>query len=135
MTQFRLPPKLAALLLPVLFTGGALAEKTMDERIKIEAGAAFFASECARCHGVDADRQTYGPPLENLIGRRAGTVPDYPYSEALAKAGFVWTPGALRAWMEDNQAFVPGTRMRHVGITDPVVQGLILAWLQSLQQP
>ena len=90
---------------------------------------------CGNIVGVDADRQTYGPPLENLIGRRAGTVPDYPYSEALAKAGFVWTPGALRAWMEDNQAFVPGTRMRHVGITDPVVQGLILAWLQSLPQP
>ncbi|MEH7827983.1 c-type cytochrome [Gemmobacter denitrificans] len=109
----------------------AQAEQGLDEAIKIEAGKAFFASECQRCHSIDADRQTYGPPLENIIGRPAGSVADYAYSPALAKAGFTWTEGALIAWMEDNQAFVPGTRMRHVGITDPVVQAFIVAWLKD----
>ena len=109
----------------------AQAEQGLDEKIKIEAGGAFFASECQRCHSVTADRQTYGPPLENVIGRAAGSVEGYAYSPALAKAGFTWTEGALRAWMEDNQAFVPGTKMRHVGVTDPVVQAFILAWLKQ----
>ena len=109
----------------------AQAEQGLDEKIKIEAGGAFFASECQRCHAVNADRQTYGPPLENVIGRPAGSVEGYAYSPALAKAGFIWTEGALRAWMEDNQAFVPGTKMRHVGVTDPVVQAFILAWLRQ----
>ncbi|HRK42196.1 MAG TPA: c-type cytochrome [Gemmobacter sp.] len=109
----------------------AQAEQGLDEKIKIEAGAAFFASECQRCHSVTADRQTYGPPLENIIGRPAGSVEGYAYSPALAQAGFTWTEGALRAWMEDNQAFVPGTKMRHVGVADPVVQAFILAWLKQ----
>ena len=109
----------------------AQAEQGLDEKIKIEAGGAFFASECQRCHAVNADRQTYGPPLENVIGRPAGSVEGYAYSPALAKAGFIWTEGALRAWMEDNQAFVPGTKMRHVGVSDPVVQAFILAWLKQ----
>ena len=109
----------------------AQAEQGLDEKIKIEAGGAFFASECQRCHAVNADRQTYGPPLENVIGRPAGSVEGYAYSPALAKAGFIWTEGALRAWMEDNQAFVPGTKMRHVGVADPVVQAFILAWLKQ----
>lgn len=109
----------------------AQAEQGLDEKIKIEAGGAFFASECQRCHAVNADRQTYGPPLENVIGRAAGSVEGYAYSPALAKAGFIWTEGALRAWMEDNQAFVPGTKMRHVGVSDPVVQAFILAWLKQ----
>ena len=109
----------------------AQAEQGLDEKIKIEAGGAFFASECQRCHSVNADRQTYGPPLENIIGRPAGSVEGYAYSPALAKAGFIWTEGALRAWMEDNQAFVPGTKMRHVGVSDPVVQAFILAWLKQ----
>lgn len=109
----------------------AQAEQGLDEKIKIEAGGAFFASECQRCHSVTADRQTYGPPLENVIGRAAGSVEGYAYSPALAKAGFTWTEGALRAWMEDNQAFVPGTKMRHVGVSDPVVQAFILAWLKQ----
>lgn len=109
----------------------AQAEQGLDEKIKIEAGGAFFASECQRCHSVSADRQTYGPPLENVIGRAAGSVEGYAYSPALAEAGFTWTEGALRAWMEDNQAFVPGTKMRHVGVSDPVVQAFILAWLRQ----
>ena len=124
-------PLLLASLFLLATTPLARAEQALDERIKIEAGGAFFASECQRCHSVSADRQTYGPPLENVIGRRAGSVPDYAYPPALAQAGFTWTEGALRAWMEDNQAFVPGTKMRHVGVTDPVVQAFILAWLKQ----
>ena len=67
-----------------------------------------------------------------IIGRTAGTYPDYPYSEALAGSGIVWTPAALRAWMEDNTGFMPGTKMRHVGITDETVQDFILVYLQTL---
>ena len=67
------------------------------------------------------------------MGRKAGTFDGYPYSTALASAGFVWTPGALRAWMEDNDGFVPGTKMRHVGVNDPTVQDFILTYLQSLE--
>lgn len=59
-------------------------------------------------------------------------MPDYDYSVALAASGIVWTPAALRAWMEDNDGFMPGTRMRHVGITDRTVQDFILAYLAHI---
>lgn len=131
MTRSALPRIALSCLALMLIAAFAHAEQGLDEKIKIEAGQAFFASECQRCHSVSADRQTYGPPLENVIGRPAGTVVGYTYSPALAKAGFTWTEGALRAWMEDNHAFVPGTKMRHVGITDPVVQAFILAFLKQ----
>lgn len=124
---------LAPLALLMLAALPALAEEGNDQQIKIDAGAAFFASECRRCHATDADRSSYGPLLEGVIGRKAGTMDGYPYSKALANAGFVWTEGALKAWMEANDEFVPGTRMRHVGITDPVVQEFILAYLRSVQ--
>ncbi len=61
--------------------------------------------------------------LENVVGRGAGTYEDYDYSIALEASGIVWTPAALRAWMEDNDGFMPGTKMRHVGIEDRTVQG------------
>ncbi len=111
----------------------AAEEKHAFEQIKVDAGAAFFAQECRRCHATDADKASYGPLLEGVVGRKAGTFEGYPYSKALASAGFVWTPGALRAWMEDNDGFLPGTKMRHVGLEDPTVQDFILAYLQSLQ--
>jgi cytochrome c len=132
MTQTRLSLA-AALLAPLVAAAGpALAETGLDAKIKIEAGAAFFASECRRCHATDADKSSYGPLLEGVVGRPAGSFEGYPYSEALANAGFTWTEGALRAWMEDNTGLVPGTKMRHVGISDPVVQDFILSYLKTL---
>jgi cytochrome c len=122
----------AALTLGVLGAGPAAAETPRDAQIKVEAGAAFFGSECRRCHATDADKASYGPLLDGVVGRLAGKYPGYPYSEALSNAGFVWTEGALRAWMEDNTGLLPGTKMRHVGISDPVVQDFILAYLTSL---
>lgn len=102
------------------------------EKIKVDAGRALFDAECRRCHAVDSKDPSYGPPLENVLYRGAGTVPDYDYSTALAASGIVWTPAALRAWMEDNDGFMPGTKMRHVGIEDRTVQDFILAYLTSI---
>ena len=121
---------LAAVLAAAL-ASGAQADPT--QRIKIDAGRQFFDANCHRCHSVEADKASYGPLLEGVVGRRAGTFPGYPYSKALQAAGFVWTKGAIRAWIEANDQLVPGTKMRHVGITDPTVQDFIVEYLASLQ--
>lgn len=102
------------------------------EDVKIMAGETLFVRECRRCHAPDADHDSYGPPLVNVVGRGAGTYPDYDYSVALEASGIVWTPAALRAWMEDNDGFMPGTKMRHVGIEDRTAQDFILAYLSSI---
>ena len=112
--------------------GGASASETSFEKATIVAGEMLYKAECRSCHAPDADHASYGPRLENVIGRVAGSVPDYDYSETLKRSGLVWTEAALRAWMEDNTGFLPGTKMRHVGIADPTVQDFILAYLHSI---
>ena len=102
------------------------------EEIKIEAGKALFDGECHRCHATNSQDPSYGPPLENVLYRAAGSVEGYDYSIALEASGIVWTPAALRAWMEDNAGFMPGTKMRHVGIEDRTVQDFILAYLTAI---
>ncbi|MCA0044442.1 c-type cytochrome [Celeribacter litoreus] len=104
------------------------------DALKISAGEDFFDKECHRCHSVDADRASYGPLLNGVVGRKAGSFEGYPYSEVLQNAGFVWTEGAIRAWMEDNDGLVPGTKMRHVGVSDPTVQDFIVSYLASLTE-
>jgi len=116
-----------------LATGPAVADETYDA-VKVAAGETLFEAECRRCHATQPTDPSYGPPLENIIGRQAGTHADYEYSEALAASGIVWTPAALRAWMEDNDGFMPGTKMRHVGIADRTVQDFILAYLDTLEE-
>jgi cytochrome c len=107
-------------------------EASSFDHVKVEAGKALFEAECRRCHATESTDASYGPLLEGVVGREAGTFEGYPYSEALKGAGFVWTDGALKAWMADNDGFVPGTKMRHVGIEDPTVQDFILAYLKSV---
>jgi cytochrome c len=118
----------------IFSTQGAFADDPAAwNQIKIEAGQKLFEASCRRCHAVDAeDRQSYGPLLEGVVGRKAGTFEGYAYSKAMAGSGIVWTPAALRAWMEDNDGFMPGTKMRHVGIEDATVQDFILAYLKSV---
>jgi cytochrome c len=122
----------AALALALSVTPVQADEASSFDRIKIDAGKALFEATCRRCHATDSSDASYGPLLEGVVGRKAGTFEGYPYSDALKGAGFVWTPGALRAWMEDNDGFVPGTKMRHVGIEDATVQDFILAYLKKV---
>ncbi len=112
-------------------TGHSYATEAF-EQAKVTAGEVLFKQDCRRCHAPNSNDPSYGPPLENVIGRKAGSYPDYDYSDALASSGIVWTPAALRAWMEDNTGLLPGTKMRHVGIDDPTVQDFILSYLASI---
>lgn len=122
---------IATAMLAMLAAPAAHAGDVFD-KIKVEAGEKLFTSECRKCHSPDSKDPSYGPPLENVVGRGAGTFPGYNYSTALEASGIVWTPAALRAWMEDNDGFMPGTKMRHVGIEDRTVQDFILAYLKSI---
>lgn len=125
-----MPTRLIAACALALTASVASAESF--EQIKIDAGQKLFDKECHRCHADDASDPSYGPPLANVVGRAAGSVENYDYSIALEASGIVWTPAALRAWMEDNAGFMPGTKMRHVGIADRTVQDFILAYLDSI---
>ena len=111
----------------------AVAEPAF-ERVKVEAGKTLYDAECHRCHADNSDDPSYGPSLVGVVGREAGSVEGYEYSDVLANSGINWTPAALRAWMEDNTGLMPGTKMRHVGITDRTVQDFILAYLGTLTE-
>ena len=124
--MLRLLPLAAAFLVAAPTFADTFAE------VKIAAGKTLFDGECRRCHAVNAQDPSYGPPLENVLYRAAGSYEDYDYSIALEASGIVWTPAALRAWMEDNDGFMPGTKMRHVGIEDRTVQDFILAYLSAI---
>jgi cytochrome c len=64
---------------------------------------------CSACHSID--KNGAGPKHQGVLGRTAGTVPDYHYSPALQKSGIVWNDETLDKWLTDPQALVPGTTM------------------------
>lgn len=64
---------------------------------------------CMGCHAIDEN--DVGPRHRGVVGRRAGAVPGYAYSQALRASGLTWTPANLDKWLTNPQALVPGARM------------------------
>ncbi|ONH57573.1 cytochrome c [Pseudomonas cedrina] len=99
-----------------------------------EAGAKLFAKTCGGCHSVGEDaRGGFGPQLNGIIGRPAGTTTDYQYSDAMKNSGVVWTRDKLAAYIEAPKKVVSGTRMIFWGISDQEKIENILAYLETFQ--
>ena len=64
---------------------------------------------CTDCHSLD--KNDVGPRHRGVFGRRAGSLPDYSYSEALKSSKIVWNEETLDKWLTDPQALVPGKKM------------------------
>ncbi len=91
-------------------------------------GEKIFASRCAGCHALD--KTMVGPPLAGIIGRKAASLPGYPYSGALKASGITWNAAALDKWLAGAQQDVPGALMP-VSIGDARTRADIIAYLQS----
>lgn len=72
-------------------------------------GKELFEKRCSGCHSPDRDME--GPHLGGVYGRRSGTIPGFPYSDALRKAQITWTADTLDRWLTDPEQLVPDTDM------------------------
>ena len=101
-----------------------------------EAGGKLFKRVCGGCHQVgEGARACFGPQLNGIVGRTAGSTPNYQYSAAMKSSGIVWTRDKLAAYIEDPKAVVSGTRMIFWGISDQEKIDDLLAYLQTFQTP
>ena len=104
-----------------------------DERSMEAAGRQLFVHHCTACHSLDTSENAFGPTLVGVMDRPAASVPRFAYSKAMAASGITWSEDNLRKWIADNDALVPGTRMRHVSITDQAEQDYLISFLRSLK--
>lgn len=82
------------------------------------------------CHSIDEN--DIGPRHRGVVGRKAGTVPDYAYSTALKASGIVWDEVTLDRWLTNPSALVPGTKM-FFQVPGPQARADIIAYLSELK--
>ena len=72
-------------------------------------GQRLYTAHCTACHSVDYNLT--GPRHLGVVGRKAGSLPDFDYSPALRRSKLVWTRAKLLAWLQDPEALIPGQDM------------------------
>ncbi len=89
--------------------------------------------QCRACHSLvpESEPGKIGPTLYGVIGRRAGAVPGYSYSQAVASSGITWTADQVDKWLQHPSEFLPGNKMVFVGIRSPGDRANIIEYIRQ----
>lgn len=97
------------------------------------AGSDVFKTECSECHSIKEGRNKKGPSLFGIVGRNAGTLADYSYSDALKQAHWVWTAQKLQSYLsQPAKQANPGTKMKYDGLNDPKQLDDLISYLSTI---
>jgi cytochrome c len=111
-----------------LLSGAALAQSEVSP----DEARLAFNNHCRQCHVTTEGDNRLGPTLYNVIGRKAGSVPGFPYSSAMKNAGITWDEQNLDRYIENPDAVVPGNRMKpYSGVADAAERAKIIAHLKA----
>jgi len=112
---------------------GALGSAAAQEG-NAEEGAEVF-KKCRACHDVGPDaKNKVGPLLNGILGRKAGTIEGFAYSDANKASGakgLVWTEEVMLKYLENPLAYMPGTKMAFAGLKDVQDRKDLIAYLKK----
>jgi len=116
--------------LPVLMlaAGPALAEGDAA------AGEKLFA-KCKTCHTIEAGKNKVGPSLAGLFGRKAGSAPDFKYSDAMINSGITWDETSVSEYIANPKEKVPGNKMICPGVKKDEDRANLIAYLKQATAP
>lgn len=88
--------------------------------------------KCRACHQVgEGAKNAVGPVLNGIVGRAAGTYPDYNYSDANKGSGITWNEATLKEYLKNPRAKVPGTKMIFPGLPKDDDIDNVIAYLKQ----
>ncbi len=119
---------MSVLLLWAVGDGFALAE----DKGNAEAGQLAFNNACRTCHTINKDDNRLGPSLHKIIGKKAGSVQGYAYSDSMKNSGITWDEKTLDRFIENPDSVVAGNNMKpYTGMTNAEDRAKIVAYLKA----
>ncbi|NMN04991.1 MULTISPECIES: c-type cytochrome [unclassified Novosphingobium] len=93
-------------------------------------GKAIF-TQCQACHSAEPGKNMIGPSLAGVVGRKAGQIAGFAYSNANKNSGITWTAEKLFQYLEKPQRVVPGTKMTFAGLPKAQDRADVIAYLKN----
>jgi len=114
---------------------GAPALCAAGSKPDVANGKATFGVMCSVCHStVPTGGPTVAPNLLGVVGRKAGSQPDYTqYTPALKASGITWSVKTLNKFLIAPWETVPGTAMPML-IPDDKTRADVVAYLATLKK-
>jgi cytochrome c len=116
----------------ILLSSSAVAQEPARAGANAELGQLIFNNACRTCHTTKEGDNRLGPNLHNIIGRKAGSLPNFGYSSAMKGADFVWDKEKLDSFIAKPDEVVPGNTMKpYGGLASAEDRTKLIAFLQS----
>jgi cytochrome c len=117
----------------LLSSNSSLSQESVSQGKDAASEQQVFNNACRTCHTIKEGDNRLGPNLYKIIGRKAGSLPDYSYSGAMKGAGFVWDEEKLERFIANPDAVVPGNNMKpYGGLASTEDRGKVIAFLLSV---
>jgi len=115
---------------PVAIAAADVATAAPTSALVAEGKAAF--ANCSVCHAVAKDAPNgAGPNLFGIVGKPAGQVAGFAYSDALKASRIIWTAAELDSFIAGPAAKIPGTTMMAGPMVDAAKRQAVIAFLES----
>lgn len=96
-------------------------------------GQKVFKRYCAVCHSPEQGKNRVGPSLFGVVGRPAGSIPDFKYSDAMKGAGWTWDNDQLDKYLANPKVVVPGNKMIFAGVKKDEDRKDLIGYLDTLK--
>lgn len=125
-----------ALLCVVAIAAGVVAPAAAEDNEALFKRGAHVFRKCIHCHTIERDgKHRIGPNLFGLFGRKAGSLPDFRYSDAWKRANFIWTEHTLDTYLVAPHKMIPGNRMPFDGLSLAAERAALIAYLKKATKP
>jgi cytochrome c len=109
------------------------SEKLSPQDRNVATGQLIFNNACRMCHTTREGDNRLGPHLYKIVGRKAGSLPNYGYSSAMKGADFVWDEAKLNRFIANPDEIVPGNNMKpYGGLASADDRAKVISFLLSL---
>jgi cytochrome c len=88
-------------------------------------------NKCKACHTAEDQKNKVGPYLGGVVGRKAGSVEGFKYSDAMKDSALTWDEETLDKFLTKPKDLVPGTKMSFAGLRKEEDRKALIEYLKS----